>query len=138
MRKLISMLMLVFVVSALLAGCASKAAAPEKPVPADYAGKTNPVSGQADVITAGKDVYTTNCSSCHGDSGTGDGPAGASLDPKPADLVAILSKVSDDRVFWIVNEGGAAAGLSASMVSWKDTLSEDEIWQVIAYLRTLK
>jgi mono/diheme cytochrome c family protein len=140
MKKIVSLLMLVSVLSALLlSACAAKPTEePDKPVPADYAGKTNPLAGQADAVTAGKDVYTTNCASCHGDDAKGDGPAGASLDPKPADLVQALTEDQDDRIFWTISEGGAAAGKSASMVSWKGTLSTDEIWQVISYLRTLK
>jgi mono/diheme cytochrome c family protein len=140
MKKIVSILMLVFVLSALLAGCAAQKASeePDKPVPTDYAGKTNPFTGQADAIAEGKDLYTTNCASCHGDGAKGDGPAGASLDPKPANLVQALTEDQDDRINWTINEGGPAAGKSASMVSWKGTLNEDEIWKVIAYLRTLK
>lgn len=124
----------------LLSACASKApaAANETPVPADYAGKTNPFSGQAAAADAGKQIFTDNCASCHGDGGKGDGPAGASLDPKPANLTVVAPTLADDRIFWIVSEGGAAAGKSASMASWKGTLSSDEIWQAITYVRTLK
>ena len=142
MKKFTSVLMLTFVLSALLlSACAAKPAASEeadKPVPADYSGKTNPFSGKADAAEAGKQVYTDNCASCHGDGAKGDGPAGASLDPKPANLVEALSEDQDDRIFWTISEGGVPAGKSASMVAWKGTLSEDEIWQTITYLRTLK
>jgi mono/diheme cytochrome c family protein len=142
MKKSWMLMMFVLVLSALvLSACASKAGGSEeedKPVPAEYTGKTNPFSGKADAADAGKQVYTDNCASCHGDGGKGDGPAGAALDPKPANLVQALSEDQDDRIFWVINEGGAPAGFSASMVSWKGTLSEDEIWQVVTYLRTLK
>jgi mono/diheme cytochrome c family protein len=124
-----------------LSACAAKATqdvSETMKVPAEYAGKTNPMAGKADAAEAGKKVFTDNCESCHGTTGKGDGPAGASLDPKPADLTEVAANDPDDQIFWIVNEGGAAAKLSTSMAAWKGTLSEDEIWQVITYIRTLK
>jgi mono/diheme cytochrome c family protein len=133
--------LLVFVVGAVvLAGCAANTPTeePDPPVAAEYAGKTNPFAGQADAATAGKVIYTDNCASCHGDTGKGEGPAGASLDPKPANLVTVASEDGDDRINWVINEGGPVMGFSASMVAWKDTLTQDEIWQVITYLHTLK
>ena len=141
--KKINWILLIVAVAALLAlaACSPKPAAPtsgDQPVPAPYAGKTNPLAGKADAAAAGKVVYTANCASCHGDSGKGDGPAGASLNPKPADLTDVGANDPDDRVDWVVHEGGAAAGKSASMPAWKATLSDDQIWQVITYLRTLK
>jgi mono/diheme cytochrome c family protein len=141
MKKSLMVLLVVLVLSAVvLTACGGgQATQPEtKPVPADYAGKTNPFGSDAAAVTDGKDVYDLNCVTCHGETGAGDGPAGASLDPKPANLAKVLSNVQDDFVFWVVNEGGAAAGLSPSMASYKDVLTEDEIWQVIAYIRTLK
>ena len=139
MKKTIWMLMLIVVMAAVvLSGCGSSAPAVDKPVPASFAGKTNPVAKDAAAIDAGKQIYTDNCATCHGDSGKGDGPGGASLNPKPASLATLLPAKQDDFVFWVVSEGGAASGKSASMVAWNSTLSADEIWQTIAYIRTLK
>ena len=140
MKKSLWVLLAVVVLSALvLTACGGGQAKTEtKPVPADYAGKTNPLGSDAAVTDAGKEVYDLNCVTCHGESGKGDGPAGASLDPKPANFSERLPEVQDDFIFWVINEGGAAAGLSPSMASYKGVLSEDEMWQVTAYIRTLK
>lgn len=141
MKKTMWVLFSVLVLSAMLLTACGGGQAPAqeaKPVPADYAGKTNPLGSDTAVVDAGKEVYEFNCVTCHGETGAGDGPAGASLDPQPANLAEVLPTVQDDFVYWVVNEGGAAAGLSASMASYKGVLSDDEIWQVIAYIRTLK
>jgi mono/diheme cytochrome c family protein len=101
-------------------------------VPADFAGKTNPLG--ADAATAGADVFKTNCAACHGDTGLGDGPAGAALDPAPKNLAELQAQAGDDYLFWRITAGKAGT----SMVPWKGILTEEQIWQVIAFLRALK
>lgn len=39
------------------------------------------------VLNKGKELYTTNCVSCHGETGAGNGPAGAALNPPPRNFV---------------------------------------------------
>jgi mono/diheme cytochrome c family protein len=102
------------------------------PVPADYAGLTNPF--EADGAGAGADVFHTNCEMCHGPQGHGDGPAGASLEPKPGNLARIQSRAEDDYLFWRISEGKPGT----SMVAWKGILTKEQIWQAIAFIRTLK
>ncbi len=114
-------------------GKAQPAATPTLPAPpAAYAGKTNPLG--ADAVEAGKQVFTTYCVSCHGEQGHGDGPAASSLDPKPKNIAELQKVAGDDYLFWRISEGVDGT----AMVAWKTTLKEEEIWQVIAYLRTLK
>ncbi len=103
-------------------------------VPADYANLTNPFAGQADAVSAGKALFATNCASCHGETGLGDGPAAAALDPKPANLEKTAAEAEPAYLYWILHEGGAAAGLSSSMVSYNGILTEDQMWQIVTYL----
>ncbi len=102
--------------------------------PDAYAAKTSPAAD----ASAGQTIYTQNCTSCHGDAGLGDGPAGAALDPVPGNLQVAAKDASDQYLFWIISEGGAAASRSASMAAYKGVLSEADIWNVIAYIKTLK
>ncbi len=39
------------------------------------------------LVAYGKEKFSTNCAICHGNSGMGDGAAGATLNPKPRNLV---------------------------------------------------
>ena len=96
---------------------------------ADAAGKGDPAKG--------REKYNQICASCHGPSGKGDGPAAAALDPKPRDLsdAKYVSTISDEQIFKTVKEGGAAVGKSPLMPAWGGVLSDNDIWNVIAYLR---
>lgn len=87
--------------------------------------------------TKGKEKFEQICASCHGPLGHGDGPAAAALDPKPRNLseAAYVSTLSDEQIFKTVKEGGASVGKSPLMPAWGGTLSDDDIWSVIAYLR---
>ena len=85
---------------------------------------------------AGKAVFDTNCSSCHGATGAGDGPAGAALNPKPASFAT--SALDEAAMLKMVTEGGAANGRSPLMLAWKGTLNEKQIADVVAYVRSFK
>src|SRR5262245_24269417 len=77
-----------------------------EPVPAEFAGKTNPLNA-ADAASAGAGVYETYCLSCHGEKGYGDGYASGSLDPAPKNLAELQPQVGSDYLFWRINSGKA-------------------------------
>ena len=89
--------------------------------------------------TRGAARYAALCASCHGARGGGDGPIAASLDPKPAAHSdgAIMNGLSDDYLFQVIVEGGPAVGKSPLMAPWGGTLSNDDVRDVIAFIRTL-
>lgn len=108
------------------------AVATDAPVPAEYAGMTNPLGPAA--AGDGAQVFKNNCASCHGPEGRGDGPAGAALDPRPKDLAGLQAVAGDDFLFWRVSEGVPGT----SMIGWGGILTEEEIWQLVAFIRTLE
>ena len=129
----------VFIGVLLLVACGSESASSGQtdsgtpaPVPAEYAGKTNPLGEEA--ATEGGKVFHSNCEMCHGPQGHGDGPAGGSLDPKPKNLAVLQEGVGDDYLFWRISEGKPGT----AMVAWKGILSEEQIWQLVSFIRTLK
>lgn len=114
------------------------AGALDRPEPPDpYAGMTNPIEGDTAAIEAGQTIFQNNCGSCHGQTGEGDGPAASALDPAPQNLAENQSGLSDSYIFWRINEGGTMAPFNSTMPAWDGVLSDDQIWNVVAYIRTL-
>jgi len=87
----------------------------------------------------GQEIFAKSCGICHGNTGKGDGPAGAALNPKPKDLTdkAYVSKLDDKYLNDIIGKGGAAVGKSALMPPFSSQLKEQDIKDVIAYIRSL-
>lgn len=90
-------------------------------------------------LVAGKAKFDQICATCHGATGKGDGAASAALNPKPRNFqdVAYMSKRTDDQLRKVIQEGGAANGMSAVMPSWKAALNEQDVTNVIGYIRQL-
>jgi mono/diheme cytochrome c family protein len=105
-------------------------------VPAPYNSMSNPLPRTHETVERGATVYDNNCASCHGTTGLGDGPVGRTISPPPANL-AFLSQMPmvqwDPFMYWTIAEGGAQFG--SAMPAFKDALSKDEIWAVIAYIQ---
>ena len=110
----------------------SDASATLAPVPAEYAGLTNPLGAEA--VDAGAEVFRTNCATCHGPEGHGDGVAGQSLNPRPGNLAEIQTRAGDDYLFWRIHDGKPGT----SMVAWRGILTDEQIWQAVSFIRTLK
>lgn len=105
-------------------------------VPAPYTTLSNPLPRTRATVERGAKVYAANCAACHGETGLGDGPAGRGLSPPPYNL-AWLSRMPignwDPFMFWTVEEGGAPLG--SAMPAFKDSLSKEDAWAVIAYIQ---
>ena len=101
--------------------------------PPTAANRPNPVPANANTIALGQKIYTANCFTCHGAEGKGDGPGGAALEKKPADLGACIkaNNETDGSLFWKISEG------RSPMVSWKGALSETQRWELVNYIKTL-
>lgn len=116
------------------------AAAKQRPeTPADFKDKKNAFAGKDDAIKAGEGLFKTHCVSCHGAEADGNTDAGKALTPPAGNLrAADLQAMSDGYIYWRVSKGGAGANIAGSaMQAFETTLSEDQRWQVIAYLRSL-
>jgi mono/diheme cytochrome c family protein len=103
-------------------------------IPAEYAGLKNPIPADEESLERGAALYTTNCASCHGDGGMGDGPAGSALVPAPAPVAHTSQMMADDYLFWRISEGGTP--FATSMPPWK-VLDEQARWDIVNYMRAL-
>jgi len=95
-------------------------------------------SGAGDAAK-GKVKYQEVCAACHGATGKGDGPAAAGLPVKPRDHTdaAYMGKLKDQQIFDTIKKGGQAMGKSPLMPPWGGQLSDAQIWDLVAYVRTL-
>jgi mono/diheme cytochrome c family protein len=89
-------------------------------------------------VAAGKAKFDQNCALCHGPEGKGDGPGSKGLNPQPRNFhdAAYMSGRTDEQLHKVIKEGGAANGFSPVMPPWGGTLSDQDINNVIAYIRT--
>jgi mono/diheme cytochrome c family protein len=110
----------------------------EEAIPPEYAGKIMP-SGMRDDPKArvpGKEIYEgkvnpeVNCARCHGSDGKPTKLGKGALDLSDP---AASKKHSDAEWFWRISEKKPGS----KMTGYKDKLSEEQRWEVIAYLRTL-
>jgi len=91
-------------------------------------------------LADGATTYTQFCSSCHGAAGAGDGVAAVALTPKPADFTSaeFWSTRSDEDLTKVIKEGGSAVGKSPLMAPFGGQLSDAQIAEVLAHMKTFK
>jgi len=94
-------------------------------------------AGDADTASErrGAPVFGTYCVACHGSYGDGKGKAIRNLGVSPGNLRTTNSP--DATIERIVRKGGAGVGRSAFMPPWEEELTEQQIKDVLAYLRTI-
>jgi cytochrome c oxidase cbb3-type subunit III len=82
--------------------------------------------------------YKELCVKCHGVTGKGNGPDAKTLNPRPADYTdcAKMTKDSDETLFKIIKGGSQSVGRSKEMPPWAEALSDQEIHDLVAYVRS--
>jgi len=113
------------------------AAAPQEEgwvVPEEARAVANPPEANEEMIAEGKVHVRARCESCHGEAGKGDGKATRFIRPAPADIstTEARDRMTDGEIFFKITEG------KKPMPGMARTLTEDERWQVVLYLRTLQ
>jgi mono/diheme cytochrome c family protein len=100
-----------------------------------YEGARSSVGTSKEVIAAGRALYVAKCAACHGKQGLGEGDAPRSLLPSPALLAFMVQRpiAVDEYLLWSISEGGKQ--FDTEMPAFKDTLSREDIWRIIAYMR---
>jgi mono/diheme cytochrome c family protein len=87
----------------------------------------------------GRAAYERHCATCHGATGQSDGPGAAALPIKPPPFTdgRLINPLPDEFLYQVIAEGAAAVGLAPQMPAFGRILSEREIRDVIAYVRTM-
>jgi mono/diheme cytochrome c family protein len=145
MRRLNLLSLLALALAALATSCQQKTVA-AKPDPLSYAydveADWNDAQRQIPLNyqqAQGKRVFYTYCVWCHADSSPA-GPSNRSnLTPTPplANDGTAFNSLSDEFLRNTITLGGSAMGKSAMMPSWGNTLTQDEVQAVIAFLRAI-
>ncbi|MBX7110278.1 MAG: copper resistance protein CopC [Dehalococcoidia bacterium] len=103
------------------------------PAPQSVLNQTNPYPPDSRSIEAGRLLYEQQCVKCHGAAGHGDGPEASGLVPPPADLSTHVPLHTDGTVFYFISSGFPGTAMPA----FAGTLSEQQRWDLVNYLRTL-
>ena len=86
-----------------------------------------------------EDNYRTYCTQCHGTQGNGKGINVRDMSVQPRDHTdtKAMSARSDQDITKVIKEGGIAINKSVLMPPWEDVFSDEEIADLVAYLRQL-
>lgn len=97
----------------------------------------NPLPASENNISAGKALYNDSaepvaCAQCHGKRGDGNGPMASMFNPAPRNFTcaATMRSIPDGQLYWIIKNGSIGTSMPAF-----SQLSDDDIWQLVLYLR---
>ncbi len=136
MPRVVPVLFLFF---AAIAAVSARQAAPPAPagwqLPVDADDTKNPLAVDAKLLAEGKAIFAEKCRRCHGPGGLGDGPD-ADPDAREMNLTNVkrAERNSDGVVFYKVWNGRRRP----KMPAFKDELTREQVWAVVAYVQTLR
>ena len=105
-------------------------------IPPGAVEERNPLTVNDSVIAAGRKVFVSKCQRCHGSAGKGDGQDADKSRRERMDLTLAANAADnpDGVVFYRVWNGRS----SPKMPAFKDDLSKEQVWAVVAYVQTLR
>jgi S-disulfanyl-L-cysteine oxidoreductase SoxD len=97
--------------------------------------QNNPLKASAETIADGKEAFSHYCVACHGMDGQNTGvPFAEQMSPPiPSLASANVQRYSDGQLKWVIDNGIWPSGMPGS----KGTLSDEEIWSIVVFLRHL-
>ncbi len=100
----------------------------------------NPLQPTRENLAEGENLYhyksqPTKCKVCHGANGNGLGMMALGSKPMPTNFTCAktMEPVTDGQMFWIIKNGSP----ESSMPPYKLFLSDEQIWKLVLYIRTL-
>ena len=99
----------------------------------------NPLVANRVNLESGQSLYEGSiagqgCVACHGISGAGNGPLASQFTPPPRNFACAktVNSIADGQLFWIVKNGSPGTAMPDH-----PRFSDEEIWQLVLYLREL-
>jgi predicted CXXCH cytochrome family protein len=106
-------------------------------IPRAERGRTNPLTGDEQARSQGRDEFLNRCATCHGSDGRGATPIGAHVYPRVPDLQGpATQKLSDGEIRYIIANGVQFTGMPA--LSSLNGQEERVSWTLVTYLRSLR
>jgi len=102
-------------------------------VPANFKSMKNPIATSDVSIKAGQALYIKTCAACHGKTGIGDGPKAKSLKTTVGDFSKAVSQNQTDGEHFYKTKTGRG-----DMPKYEGKMSDEDIWNIVNYVRTLK
>ncbi|MFD2366692.1 c-type cytochrome [Pseudoduganella sp. GCM10020061] len=121
----------------LLCMAGAGASSPQAPAaqPGAQTGALLPRDSRDAAVFRGGLVYSSYCVTCHGINADGNGRAARLYTPRPANLRT--TDKNDAYVELIVRKGGEAIGRSAKMPPWEEELTNEQVRDVVAFIRSI-
>ena len=102
-------------------------------VPANYKNMKNPQANNDESVKMGRMLYTKNCASCHGKTGLGDGPKARGLETHPGDMSGDSYQSQTDGEHFYKTKFGRG-----EMPKYENKIPDEDIWNIVNYMRTFK
>jgi mono/diheme cytochrome c family protein len=104
----------------------------EKPMPADAATLTNPVTPTPESAAHAKMMYGIDCAMCHGANGNGKGDLVADMQLTMKDFTnpATLKDMSDGQIFYTIRNG------KGKMPPEGDRAKDADVWNMVILVRS--
>lgn len=84
-------------------------------------------------IAVGAAHFANVCANCHGAPGVGQNPIALAMTPRPPYLPAQIKDLNDREIFWVLKHGVKYS----AMPGWPTQRRDDEIWSMVAFVKTL-
>jgi mono/diheme cytochrome c family protein len=98
------------------------------------AGISPPPWTSASQLVSGYCAYETHCVACHGAAAVARQQWVSGLEPQPPYLLDVTQRFTPSQLFWIVKNGIKMT----AMPEWGDSMSDRDIWNVVAWLEASK
>ena len=84
-------------------------------------------------VAVGATHFAQVCANCHGAPGIGQSPIALAMTPRPPSLQKQIAELNDREIFWVLKHGVKYS----AMPGWPTQVRDDEIWNMVAFVRKL-